>query len=168
MKAMMFGLALLGGMMGVAGAQAPQGAPTGATGICKDGTYSTAASKSGACGGHKGVQTWYAAAPASGALGGKSPAVAPAQNVGTPAMAHPATAPVPGPTMTPRGPSAVAAAKPQAPGGGPGMVWVNTSSNVYHCPGTTYYGKTKEGSYMTEAQAKAKGAHGERGATCSK
>ena len=59
-------------------------------------------------------------------------------------------------------------AEKEAPGGGPGKVWVNTSSNVYHCPGTRYYGKTKDGKYMTEAEAKAAGAHGIKGQNCSK
>lgn len=54
----------------------------------------------------------------------------------------------------------------QAPGAAPNKVWVNASTKVYHCPGDRYYGRTKKGSYMTEAQAKASGYHGPRGETC--
>ena len=38
-----------------------------------------------------------------------------------------------------------------------GIVWVNADSGVYHKPGTRWYGKTKQGKYMTEADARKAG-----------
>lgn len=49
-----------------------------------------------------------------------------------------------------------AAEAPQA--GNPSVkVWVNTSSGVYHCRGTRWYGNTKHGAYMTQKEAQEKG-----------
>lgn len=47
-----------------------------------------------------------------------------------------------------------------------GKVWVN--GKVYHCEGTQHFGKTKKGEYLTEAEAKAKGARGAGGKECAK
>jgi hypothetical protein len=148
--------AIIASQAGVA--QAPAGAPAGATGLCNDGTYWTGASKSGACRGHKGVKTWYASTSATPA-----PAAAPAAAAPAPAAA----APAPAPKTKAATPASTTASTTPAPGGGPGMVWLNTSTKVYHCYGTKYYGTTKAGAYMTEAAAKAKGAHPDAGKPCS-
>jgi hypothetical protein len=132
-------------------AQAPAGAPAGATGLCNDGTYYTGATKKGACSRHKGVKDWYGATAATPE---KAPAAA--------AASTPAATPAPKPAAKPTANSAAPAA-----GGGPGQVWLNTKTNVYHCQGTKWYGTTKAGAYMTEAEAKAKGAHADHGKPCS-
>jgi hypothetical protein len=36
-------------------------------------------------------------------------------------------------------------------------VWVNTRSGVYHCPGSRWYGDTKQGKFMGECEAKKAG-----------
>jgi hypothetical protein len=114
---------------------------TGAvTATCKDGTAFTGTKRAGACRGHGGVGSWGAAEPAT------IPANAPAQ------LATPA------PMKSPRA----------APGpAGNGQVWVNTDSHVYHCPGTRWYRKTKQGTYMSEAQAQAQGARPDHGKACT-
>ena len=143
-------------------------APAGSTGQCKDGTYTTAKSKRGACSGHGGVQTWMAAvAPATPAATPANPApaasaVAPKANTMQPNAPRPATVDAMANKATPAAPATA-----PAPGGGPGMVWVNLPTKVYHCPGTRYYGTTKSGKYMSEADAKAMGARGDHNKTCT-
>ncbi|MEP6715916.1 MAG: helix-hairpin-helix domain-containing protein [Terriglobia bacterium] len=40
-----------------------------------------------------------------------------------------------------------------APSSGSGMVWVNEETKVFHREGDQWYGKTKKGAYMSEADA---------------
>jgi hypothetical protein len=135
-------------------------APSGATGTCKDGSYTTAQSKRGACSGHGGVNAWYADQKP---VGTPLPAPAPAAGA-APAPAAPATRP---------STAAVPVEQPGtlrptvAPGGGAGKVWVNSASKVYHCQGDQWYGKTEKGAYMTEAAAKAQGDRPANNKTCS-
>ena len=127
-------------LMVLFGLTAPTFAQAPVTATCKDGTAFSGTTLSGACRGHGGVQTWGTnAAPAA-----TSPA--------------PATS-----TTPPQSPSST----PAAAGAGAGQVWVNTASKVYHCPGDRYYGKTKQGTYMSEAAAKAAGDRPSNGKTCS-
>jgi len=141
-------------------AQAPAGAPAGSTGQCKDNSYWTGATKSGACRGHQGIKTWWGTGGPTGQTppSGEASKSTPTQKPAAPVPTAPAKT-----TPTPPKPSPTA-----APGGGPGLVWVNTSTKVYHCYGDRYYGKTKEGKYMSEADAKAMGAKGDHGQSCSK
>ncbi len=37
------------------------------------------------------------------------------------------------------------------------VVWANTPTRIYHYPGTHYYGHTRKGAYMCEADARAAG-----------
>ena len=152
---------------------------------CKDGTSSPHGGR-GACSGHGGIDK-AATAAAGGATsstatsaGGSSSSGSPAStgssastapsstNSSTPAAPAPAspssTHPPATQTTTSKAPPTSQAA---APGGGPGMVWVNTTSKVYHCPSDRYYGKTKAGEYMTEADAKAKGNRADHNKPCS-
>jgi DNA uptake protein ComE-like DNA-binding protein len=84
-------------------------------------------------------------------VGAQAPAALPA--------AAPAARPSP---AAPAGRPAAAAAKtapseavssPAQPPPAKGMVWVNTDTKVYHREGDRWYGNTKHGKYMTEADA---------------
>ena len=145
--------------VGTAYAQTP---PAGSTGECKDNTYTSSASKRGACKGHGGVKEWYATEKESKSA--KSSSAESKTKTETP-PATTAAAPAATPAAKPATTKTAASTMP-APGGGAGKVWVNTSTHVYHCQGTKWYGKTKEGEYMTEAEAKAKGAHADHGKAC--
>ncbi len=108
-----------------------------------------------------------AATPAKKHHGKKSNAAAAGENA-TPAAANssvsaptPASAPAATPAASPstkkhQAPQPLAQ---QAAGGGNGLVWVNSESHVYHKEGSKWYGRTKNGKYMSEADAIKEGDH---------
>jgi hypothetical protein len=138
--------------------------PKDATGQCTDGSYTTAKTQARGCLKHGGVQTWYGSnASATSGTAAAAPAAA-----ATPAAPAP-QAPAPTPTVAPasaRSRAAAPAAAPAQAPANPSDVWVNTSTKAYHCPGTKYYGTTKHGKYMSEADAKAAGFHPAYGKAC--
>jgi hypothetical protein len=147
-------------------AGAPAAAPSGTTATCKDGTYSSAEKKSGACSGHHGVKEWYGEETAASTKASKTTPAA----TTTTAPQSTAAAPVESTTTrktstTPVGHSSDGVTGKAA--GSAGQVWVNTSTKVYHCSGDRWYGKTKQGEYLSESDAKAKGFRPEHGKTCS-
>ncbi|MBA2588996.1 MAG: DUF3761 domain-containing protein [Alphaproteobacteria bacterium] len=121
--------------------------PPGTTAVCKDGSYSSAASKRGACSSHKGVGQWM----------GPTETAAPAPV---------ASAPEPAPGRSPIMPMPSKSAPMSSAMTGSGQVWVNTKSKVYHCQGDRWFGKTKAGNYMTEAAAVSAGDRPDHGRAC--
>ena len=91
-----------------------------------------------------------------------SPALPPASLA--PAAAAPSTPPAPAAApAAPQKPAMTATEKATPPqveakvAPAKGMVWVNTKSKVFHQEGDRWYGKTKEGKFMTEADAVKEG-----------
>lgn len=62
--------------------------------------------------------------------------------------------------------SAQPEAKAEQPKAMQTRVWVNKDTKVYHCPGSIYYGKTRNGEFMEEAQARGYGNRAVEGQGC--
>lgn len=59
-----------------------------------------------------------------------------------------------------------ATAKSEQPKALQTRVWVNKDTKIYHCPGSIYYGKTRNGEFMEEAQARGYGNRAVEGQGC--
>ncbi|GAA3748001.1 DUF3761 domain-containing protein [Terriglobus aquaticus] len=147
-----------------AGTQAQ--APQGSTALCKDGTYSQAATRKQACKANGGVKTWF---PTDGGAD-KAPAgtlnAAPGAdqaNMDGMTQKAPKRPARPTPAALPNG----GTTRPQAPGAGPGLVWVDAKTNRYYCAADPNYGRTKTGKYVSESDAKTSGASIAKNQNCS-
>lgn len=83
--------------------------------------------------------------------------ITPLVTVGAPAPA-PAPPPVTAKPVKQAAATAAAATTAQTPPS-PGMVWVNLETKVFHREGDKWYGNTKHGKWMTEADAVKAGYH---------
>lgn len=121
-------------------------ADTAVTAVCKDGTQFSGKTLRGACRGHGGVD--------KEAASGKKAENAPKAEAASKKVEK-------------RERSETAAAAAASAPARPGEVWVNTQSKVFHCAGSRYYGKTKQGQYMSEKEALAQGFHAAKEKACT-
>jgi hypothetical protein len=101
----------------------------------------------------------YAAAPSGGFAPAPAPAPAPASQSGSlfPWWQQPNQAPAPGAPATPRAGEYTTELAARARCPSDIVVWANTPSRIYHYSGTRYFGHTRNGAYMCEADARAAG-----------
>lgn len=107
--------------------------------VCKDGATFSVKTTRGACSGHGGVAKTIASSAASASNGNGS------------TSASSSSGPAPTSVL----------------GAGAAKVWANPSTKVYHCAGDPFYGKTKRGEYISEAEAKDHGFRPDHGKACA-
>jgi hypothetical protein len=108
------------------------------------------------------------ASPTTGASPGGSPKKTHAKKSPSPA-ASPVTVATPSPVPSPTAKSPLSSifGKKASPSPAPvtsgtpgaGQVWVNTETHTFHKPGSRWYGKTKQGKYVSEQEAIKEGDH---------
>jgi uncharacterized protein with FMN-binding domain len=169
-RALFIPLAVVAGVMTAATCSAA--APKGSTGECKDGSYTSAENKSGACSGHGGVKDWYGNEKASAAkptAKAESTAEAPKGATGECKDGSYTSADNKSGACSAHGgiKNWYSRENEASRGGAAPKVWVNTETNVYHCSDDRWYGKTQKGEYMSEADAKSKGLRADHGKGCN-